>query len=300
MEEIGRLNHIAEITRHVSRTPEDQVAAVLDPGSIYYLRPGDPLLNELRRLQTDKLVRSGMASQCYSSGDLSTLKNKKLIVFCDMIAPTETMRREIESLKSNGRVLVFLWAAGAVSDHALSAKSMAALAGIHIRPMMEGATLRITLNDCGGTAPELKGTAYGPQRKVAPAFLPDDPSAEVWGRLATGEPALVVKKYQDWTAVYSSAPLLPPEVFSLLGGQARIHRYLPAGDAVWSSEGMIGVTAFTPGTKTLRFPQPVSLHDLYEDRDLGVRDAFAIPFQANATKLFRITPAGEAPAADAK
>ncbi len=300
MEEIGRLNNIAEMTRDVSRTPEDQVAAVLDPASIYYVRPGDPLLNELRRLQTEKLVRSGMASQNYSSGDLSALKDKKLIVFCDMIAPTQAMRREIESLKSDGRILVFLWAAGAVYDHALSAKSMEALTGIHIRPMMEGASLRTTLDDCGGIAPGLKGTSYGPQRKVAPVFLPDDPAAEVWGRLATGEPALVVKRYQEWTAVYSSAPLLPPEVFSVLGGQAKIHRYLPAGDAVWASKGIIGVTAFTSGMKTLRFPQPVDLYDLYDDRSLGVHDAFEIPFQKNETKLFRKMPKIATAAKDAK
>jgi hypothetical protein len=287
MAEIGRLNRVAETAKNVSRAPEDRAAAVVDPGSAYYLLPGTPLLNELRRLQIDLMARSGMASGCYSSRDLPRLKDKNLILFCDAIAPSPAVRDAINALKSEGRVLVFVWAAGAVSQGAFSAKSMEDLTGIRIRALLEGATEQVTLNDCGGRAPQLKGLKYGSKRRTIPLFIPDDPTAEVWGTLGSGQPALVVKKHQDWTAVYSSSPRLPPEVLGLLGDQAGVHRYIPAGDALWASEGMLGITAFTAGIKRLCFDKPVCLHDLYEDRALGTKRCFEIPFKANETRLFR-------------
>ena len=286
MAEIGRLNRVAETATNISRAPEDRAAAVIDPGSAYYLLPGTPMLNELRRLQVDLMIRSGMASGCYSSRDLPRLKDKKLILFCDAIAPSPAVRDAINTLKSEGRVLVFVWAAGAVSHGIFSAKSMENLTGIRIRALLEGATERVTVNDCGGRASQLKGLKYGSKRRTIPLFIPDDPAAEVWGTLDSGRPALVVKKHRDWTAVYSSSPRLPPEVLALLGDHAGVHRYIPAGDALWASEGMLGITTFTAGIKRLCFDKPVRLYDLYEGRTMGTKSCFEIPFEPNETRLF--------------
>jgi hypothetical protein len=284
---ISECTAAADAALNVSHKPIDEAAAIVDPESVYYIKPDDYLLKELRRLQISDLTRSGMAMSVYSSDDLSRLRDKRLLLFCDMIAPSAKTLAQIQSLKSDGRVLVFLWAAGSMSRGGFDVSAMQKLTGIKVRCLKSGAGLHVTTTDSAGE--ELRGIGYGTKDLVSPAFVPDDDnSIEVWGKLDSGEPALAIKKYPSWTAVYSSAPMIAPEILAKLGTLAHIHHYASAGDALWITKGMMAVTAFSPGPKAFHFPDSVKLFDRFGKTDLGEASDFRVSMKANETKLFRI------------
>lgn len=283
---ISNANAVAEENQGVARGAVDDAAALVDPEAACYIKPGDYMLKYLRRLQIDRLVRSGVASSVYSTADLGRLGDKRLLVFCDLIAPSSATVAAIERLKRDGRVLVFLWAGGAVSQNRLDMAAMQRITGIPIRCRQQEATLRVTTTAQAG--PGLEGLVYGVTNSVAPLFLPDAAGGECWGTFAGGEPALVVKRYPDWTSVYSSAPLLAPEILARLGRMAGCHAYAAAGDALWASQGMLAFNAFSAGEKTLRFPKPVKLYECYDRKAYGIGREFTISMEALETRLFRL------------
>ncbi|MEK6796510.1 MAG: beta-galactosidase [Spirochaetota bacterium] len=282
---LSNYNAIAEASIAVSRRDISHAAAVIDPRSVYYIKPEDYLLKELRRLSIDALQRSGIASSIFSSDDLLRLTDKRLILFCDMIAPSPETMAAVDRLKSDGRVLVFHWAAGSVRNGRSDAGAMQKLTGIKIR-QIENASLRVTVSDRADA--RSAGISYGPDRTVSPAYIPDDDDGEIWGRLRSGEPALMIRRYPTWTAVYSSAPMLPPEILAVLGDIAKAHRYTQPGDALWVTKGMLALSAFRSGEKTVRFPARVRLFECFDGADLRDGTEFIVPMKENETKLFRI------------
>ena len=223
---------------------------------------------------------------------LPQIGHHKLYLFPTSFAPTAADRRAVEAIKRDGHVLVFLGAPGLYRDGRLDERGMFDLTGIRLKMSREPAALRVTLQPdavsrlAAGEA-GLAAPTYSQDHRTFPIVYADDPEAKVLGTLADGCPGLVMKEHGTWTAVYSSAPLLPASLLRRLAQRAGVHLYVDTEDIVWASRDLLAVSVHRPGPRTIRLPRTAEVTDLYEDSVVarGV-DSFQADFPDRSTRVF--------------
>ena len=305
MQRIEKLANAAGKAVSLDRTPADQMAFVVDEQSLCYMRVGDPLGRFLLLDQMPALHRIGAPVGHYLVTDLPRLAERKLYLFPTSFAPTAADRRAIDALKRDGHVLVFLGAPGLYRNGQLDEQGMQDLTGIRLRISNEPAALRVHLQAAqrptdrtatGAAGPnnspltdfaDLAGQTYGHDHQTAPIIYADDPLATVLGSLGNGKAGLVVRQYDNWTAVYSAAPLLPANLLRRLAQLAGVHLYIDTEDVVWASHDLVGVSVLEAGKRTIHLPRTARVSDLYEGTDLGpASSSFDAQFPARGTRVF--------------
>jgi len=205
MAEIAKMRAIADRSVAWDRSSVDEIAVIVDDTSLCFMQVGNKLSSSLLIEQLPELGRIGAPVGYYALDDLDRLPARRMIVFLNCFAPTEGHRAEIERLKGDGRVLVWVCAPGLYRDGQLSEAAMRDLTGLRLR--LEGGAHLVKVK-CSGPDPILKGRTYGPDISVEPAVVADDGRAEVWGRLTDGgHPGLVARCFRRWTSVYSAVRL---------------------------------------------------------------------------------------------
>jgi len=287
MGRIGELVKCATTALDADRTPADEVALVVDENSLCYLRVGDPLGAWLLISQLPALHRIGAPVGHYLVSDLPRISDKRVFVLTTSFAPSDADRAAVDALKGGGRVLVFCYAPGLYSDGVVDEAAMERFTGTKLRLTTEPVRLQVTVSGNAGLAAGLEGAKYGVDSPVSPAVVPDDPAATVLGTLPDGRPGLVVKDFGDWTAVYSSAPMLPTRLLRNIAELAGVHTYIDTEDVVWASRGVVSITAAAGGARTVRLPRASTVTDLYAGTTVG-RDLtrFEATFEPNETKVF--------------
>lgn len=292
MKRIGGLAAKANAVLSRDRSPVDEIAFVVDERSLCFQRVGDPLGNWLLLGQLPALHRIGAPVGHYLASDLAQIGQRKLYFFPTSFAPTAEDRRAVEALKRDGHVLVFLGAPGLYRDGRLDEQGMFDLTGIQLKLSREPAPLRVVLRPdalsrvAAGEAGSATPT-YGHDHRTSPIVYADDPKATVLGTLADGRPGLVMREHGTWTAVYSSAPLLPASLLRRLAQRAGVHCYVDTEDVVWASRDLLAVNVHQPGPRTIRLPRTADVSDLYDGSVIasGV-DSFQADFPDRGTRVF--------------
>ena len=289
MAEIAQLRAIADRSLAWDRSPVDEVAVIVDDASFNYLLPGNRLSPPLVLEQILELARLGAPVGYYTLDDLDRLPPKKMMLFLNSIAPTEAHRLAIEQLKSDGRMLLWVYAPGLYRDGQLDEAAMHELTGMPLRLHHETALLKV---ECRHHA--LPTVIYGAEEPVAPFAVADDARAEVWGTLAdSGLPGLAVRSFAQWTSVFSSAPALPARLLRFLAQQAGVHLYLESSpdshDIVYGNRSLLALCVDAPGPRTIRLPDPGDVYDLFADRSVGAGLCeFTVEMARHETKLWHI------------
>ncbi|MFA6547284.1 MAG: hypothetical protein WCS99_22895, partial [Limisphaerales bacterium] len=289
---MGRIGELAGKAREalaLDRAPVDETAFVVDEKSLCYLRVADPLGSWLLLRQLPALHRIGAPVGHYLTTDLARIGDRKLFIFPTSFAPTAADRKAIDTLKRDHHVLLFLWAPGVYRDGKLDETGMAELTGIKLRLSREPAALRVTLKPGHPLTAGLDGVVYGGDRQTSPVCYADDPDAKVVGTLPDGRPGFVIKEHGDWTAVYSSAPLLPAELLRGMAKLAGVHIYVDGGDVVWASRQLLAVSVKEAGVRNIRLPRKASVRDLYRGTKIGDDiESFSVSFEDRATRVFAV------------
>jgi len=289
MGRIGQLAQNASLALACDRSPVDQVALAVDEQSLSYLRVGDRLGSWLLLAQLPALQRLGAPVGHYLVTDVPRLADRRLLLFPTSIAPTRADRQAIERLKGDGRVLVFLWGAGAYRDGQFDEAAMAELTGIRLRAGPAPAVLKTTIQSGQALGDDLAGLSYGPGDTIQTWFYPDDPEAVVLGTLPDGRAGLAIRQYPGWTAVYSTAPLLPAKLLRRLARQAGVHLYIDTEDVVWASHDLLAVSVKDAGPRNVQLPRQASVTDVYSGQPLAeaVR-SLQVQFADRQTLLWRL------------
>ncbi|MBT7302224.1 MAG: hypothetical protein HN849_22035 [Victivallales bacterium] len=261
------------------RSPVDQMALVVDEKSLCHMRVGDRLGRHLLVGHLPQLQRCGAPVGHYLASDLSALAHQRLLLFPTSFAPEARQRADLEKLKGEGRVLVFLYAPGVYQGNALDPGAAEAFCGIRLKQLPGKHKLRVKL---------ASGETYGSPEEVSPVFVADDPMADVLGTLPDGSPGLVIKRFPPWTAVFSAAPLPPATLLRQFADQAKVHAYTAPGDVVWASRDLLAVGVAKGGPRQIRLPRRVGrVIDLYTGKTIARNTAeFTTDFPARATRLF--------------
>jgi hypothetical protein len=126
---IGRAVKAAESAKALDRSPIDEIAFVVDEGSVKFLNVGDQLGEDLLTGQLPALCRSGAPVGHYALHDLARITDRKLFLFGGVLAPSDDARQAIETLKGDRRVLAFTYAPGLIRDNTWYESAMEALTG---------------------------------------------------------------------------------------------------------------------------------------------------------------------------
>jgi len=141
------------------RTPTHQIALAVDETSLCWLRVADPMGRWLLVGQLPELHRVGAPVGHYLTEDLDALTDQRLIIFPTSLAPSDEQRAAVDRLKSDGRVLVFLWCDGLYRNGDLDPGAMTDYTGIAMALDHAPTRLRIALD---GEHPWIAGRTWRP------------------------------------------------------------------------------------------------------------------------------------------
>lgn len=286
MARLAKLRAIATETMRLDRSPVDQVAMVVDGRGLANLNVGDPFAEAMMLHQLPPLARLGAPAMHYELHDVDRLAGHRLILFAPLYEPTDAQLAAIERLKSDGRVLVFVHAPAPYRDGRWTPEQMRRVSG-----------LGLTIGE-GEQVPRVSvdGLEYGYGRPIRPAIVCDDPEAAVLGTLPDGSPGLVMRRFDDWTAVWSAAPTLPTPLLVRLAELAGVHRYLTTPDLVWASRELLAINVNESGERTIRLPAAARVYDYYAGELISQETAeFTAVFAGGGTKLYAVTPVAPPP-----
>ena len=308
-----------------AKSPNAEVAVVLDEDSFRYFADGEILFTALLSVQKQwELVFMGTPFDMIRLRDFEdpNLRDYKCYIMLNtfQVAPEERVAL-LTRFKRNHATAVWVYAPGYIGSN-LSVENMRALTGIRLAESDSPGELRveITSRDHPYTQSLPAGLAYGtdvnldsikpwfdhriylkdpsdstlrrdlPGFSICPRFWGDDPDAKVLGRLVgLDRPGLLVKEQSGWTSVYSSAPILPAALLRNIARAAGCHIYSDANDVVYANRHFLTIYSPSGGTRTIRLARAARVVDLMENRTLSEgKTEFPLTMPANTAKLLAL------------
>lgn len=236
MEEVRRQTALEERLAEVPRASVSEVAVFVSGESLYYVNKTCRINVPLICSQRGGLACMGAPFDIYSMSDLPRvpMERYRLIIFTDAFRLSEEERAYIENtVKRDGRSLLFLGACDYVRERGLSVSSMEAMLGMKVRMM-----------EAGKEETELRAfhSVCRHDRPAAPTFLIDDPETETLGRYADSRlPALAARKTEHCTVYFSGLGNLSDRMLREIARRAGVFLYTENGEAVFVNEGFTGV-----------------------------------------------------------
>lgn len=272
MQMIQKLNAIAERSVAFDRSSVAEVAVVVDEKSLLYSGFGGYLYRPLIMDQRMPVGRMGAPADWLLLDDLDQAPDYRLYVFLNAFRVAPAQRQAIARLASRGaNAVIWVYAPGLIGD-ALDVGRCADLTGIRLGLLRDKGPLQVEINGHGAQALNglYPGQKYGTENKIGPVLYADDPGAEILGELyGYGQAGLVRKTVNGLQAYYSAAPKLPAELLRAVAAQASVHLYDSADDGLYVNRSFLGLHTARSGGRTLRFPAPANLYDVYRDVEVA-------------------------------
>jgi hypothetical protein len=156
----------------------------------------------------------------------------------------------------------------------LDVKGCLDLTGIRLKSLDDKSPLQVEISAKGQSFLQdvPAGSMYGTSMKIGPIIVGDDPSAEVLGALyGVGEQGLITKKIDGVQVYFSAAPALSPEVLRGIARKAGVHLFESGDDVLYVNKSFFGIHTVRPGKRTLRFPKPTDLYDVYHGATVAAK-----------------------------
>ncbi len=297
LDEVARLGRAAQALVERDRSSRAEVAVLVDGEGLRHFRIANPLQQRLLGSQLQLLGRIGAPFDCFSLRDLDAIEGYRLVIVLSPLELSRSERRGLRRrLRRDGTTAVWIYAPGAIgaAGAADAASGIEDVTGIRVRRLEGAHAPFVDVHPHG--MPIFAGLtepfSFGVAGPVAPVFSPDDPRATVLGTLhQTSTPALAVRRFSDWTSVFSLAPSLPTGVLRAFAIDAGVHLYVDTDDAVYANASFVGLHGDEAGTRTIRFREPVRVRDVDTDRVLADETAsLDFDLAEKSTALFEITP----------
>lgn len=294
MAEIGKMKAIADQTVQLDKTPVSEIAMIVDDASLAYMQVGNRISIPLLLQQIPELGKIGAPFSYYALDDIENMPEHKMYVFVNCFAPTEKQRKSIDRIvKCNNHVALWIYAPGFIRNGKADIHAIKHLTGMDIDYRLEESPLKVVISGKNDLLKSVKeGLSYGTDIKAGPVFYAGDNTGEVIGRLeGYNLPGLVIKKCDNWTSVYSSAPNVPSVILRDLASLAGVNLYVESDDIIYANKSLLSLTVNEEGRRTIRLPQASNVYDLFEDKYIGKGvNGFWIDMPSKSTKLWRIEP----------
>lgn len=238
----------------------------------------------------------------------------KMVVFLNIRALSDGERAGIEKLKTQNRTLVFLHDPGVISlnrrEHDVAA-GVSKLSGIALsgsgRPVngkiiYDSAALQQYLrleNTLQNENIDAARTVAGRQVSYSDAadglyvgnvlaeFRSIDANSLTLGKDGKGNAILVMKKFPEWTSVYSAACLMPPQLLRALAAYSGITLPVDRSDVVFAAGDVVAVHAVSDGRRGIAMPKRGDVVELFSRRIVARNtQTFEYDFKFGETRMF--------------
>ncbi|MHB1461314.1 MAG: beta-galactosidase [Armatimonadota bacterium] len=270
MQSMAQISQIAaKAQKQPSPLDNNRLAVIVsDSAAPYTTLVTEPLISAVY-YQREALHRSGVPFDVYLDSDLDNPKmpKYKAYLFLDSLHLSPERRKWIQTnLKSGGRVLAWVWAQEIATDR-LAVQNSVELTGINLTISPQPGV--VTMQPEAGW-----GEPYGSIGAFSPVLMPDEPSAEVIGKLISpvslaGKPGAVIKRYPSWISLYSAAPHLNPTMIRGIAKLAGIPVYSKDDQPIYIGSNSIGLHGAATALREVVLPRPADVTDAYTGAVIG-------------------------------
>ncbi len=292
MREIKKIAEVSQKTLKRDRSSIAEVALIFDERSTLYsaFRNNSFLDNHIWQLYLNAL-KMGAPIDTYLLEDITNprMRDYKLYIFMNTYYTDAKIRNEIaDKVRKNNSVAVWCYAPGFITGNGFDEKTMRELTGFTLHHEMKENPLKLEITD--KQHPLTRYAANMETYNVGPVIWSDDPDAQVLGK-AGGKVALAVKKFKDWTSVYTLMPLNK----ELLGGLcefAGVHRFNKDYDILTANKSYLMLHASSAGDKTIQLQVPSTVTEVFTGQIMGenVKSFTDKNVPAQATRIYQINP----------
>ncbi|QJD85178.1 DUF4082 domain-containing protein [Cohnella herbarum] len=260
--------------------------------------------------QQREMARSGVKFGYYVMSDLTSIPDSvKTFVFMNAYRATSAQRTEINGLKKDGNVLVFLRAPGYFDESGSDTANITDLIGMTVAKAdySSAATIVSNFSDPateGSVATTVGGWVIGEdsggveaEYAHTPSFYVTDPTAVRLGYYDAdpGKTSFARKNMGSWTSIFSgSGPLKAGLIRSIASNLGGAHVYSYDGkDNIRTDDKllMLHSAAGNAGMKSIRLPNPSRVVDVLNQATVGKNvTSFRYDMEAESTSLFAIVP----------
>lgn len=294
MREVSQMVRIQERLKDIPMRSVAEIAVFGDAASMYYAQAFSSLACDLLVTPPDELARIGAPYDIFNLSDLDherlPIEQYKLVIFLNaFLIPPDKRRFIRERLQAADRTVLWIYAPNCIQAGGISADGISEITGIGV-VQRDGDDSTVQVVPQGMFARLPADIRFGFSEKLSPLFEARDKDALVLGSyVSNGGPALVSKRRENHTSVYSAAGNLPAAVYRELARAAGVHIYYEGGDPVYINNRLIGIHMQTDSAPTISFPpsKPFRLEELFDGGELRVvSGTVGIPGEAGATKLY--------------
>jgi len=298
MQLVGKTHQIETLLQHTPRETMDapnSIAVILNEKSILYTKVDSMIQDAVASREIDQLNRSGVAWDNYLLSDLPKIGNYHYYLFLNCFNLTNDQKREIENLKKDGNVLVFIGTPGIIDQGDKSTFAQAIydptdvskVTGFNLKQIADGPLVTVIQSD-NSLAQNLNGKTYGDASVTGPRFAAQD-GVKLGHFIDNNATSLAIKKFADWTSIYSAAPTLPAGLLRNIAKFADvpvINNY--DGDITYVSKNLFAVHSLTGGERLFIVgKQYQTAKELFSDRVYPVKNGqFTMQVPEAGTVLF--------------
>lgn len=248
-------------------------------------------------MSTREMYKAGAPVDWWMAEDLSRpdMKRYRAVYFHNATFMDDNHRKALETLKSDGRALIFIGYPGYMSEGKSSAEAASKVCGIKLKLSDTRDAARLTIKDynipCMRELPAM--TVLGSGAVISPRLIPDDPGAQIIATWPDGLPAAAVKKQKGWTSYYFPVPPNNAWLFRGIFRDAGCHLYSNnvCRDIVYANKSLLAVHSCHYG-QPIFLPRPAKVTDLFTGRvilEKGDRIDLGRPWSwMGGTYLFRV------------
>ena len=295
LHDIAAQRRLVEDLLHGDRSPTAQVAVIVSQASSQYMRYDGALTDAALTAQLSELASMGACFDVLDASDLGAMfsrqdaKRYRLVVFLNCLYLSAAERQAIrETVARDGRTLVWVHAAGIITEDGLSTANMEDLTRIRTRLLDQPWSLEVVSAYTGDRI------MYGATESVGPILAGDDPDATVhgWIRPHTYNlpeaPGLLEKDCGGWHSIWSAAPAMPATLLREIARRAGVHISSNGGDQVFTAPGLLAVHAASDGARMLVLPEPMTLTDAFTGEPIVAEDGkLTITMRRGDTRVWR-------------
>jgi len=246
---------------------ETSIAVIVDEDANFYTVESSYLLTDFVKYQFDGLLHCGAGIDTYLMSDLDKIPQYKCYIFLSALKITREQETIINSLKKNGRILVWLFAPGIIRSEGLKEtidkNRVSEITGIRMNvdeekfskdPKMIEERINISVETGGGLLAAVHQPFVYSRRKHGSLFIPQEGTI-IATITNTGTPAIVSKKMMDWTSVYSFTPRIPAAILMGIARQAGVHVANEVlTDTTYISDMYLGIHTRGGGKRVIAVP----------------------------------------------
>jgi hypothetical protein len=275
--------------------PRSQVAVFASHASVKYMRYGTALTDSLVTRQISEWMHLGAPVDIYFIEDLGRLiaqgllERYRVAFFLDCLAIEPAVAEAIQrDVCTDGRTLIWQYAAGLAGPEGLDERAMSELMGIPVKLRSEPMPMRVASTYTGTVL------QYGTEETFGPLLVGETEKLEagevVGGYLKPDLPGLVVREHDRWRSVWSGAPAMPALLLRKLCAEAGVHIYTDTGDQVLAINDVLAVHGAFTGRRIIRLPAAARVADAMTGEELACEpvEELELTLERGDTALWRL------------